>query len=560
MGKASTDAPLTGSAALGYPASYGRTPVKGDSPVASMRLEHRHLARVTVAALVLGTLVLMAYKVRALGYALSDVLPVRQYEVTYALALDGHGGDVRVRTFLPSSDARQAISEERDVSSGLHLSQATDGPNRVATWTGAEVPDGTSIRHTFRVLPHEVVYAIPDDLAVPESYPASAAAWLRPEKEIQVDAPEIAAALARIGADRGTVLERLRRIHDLASGLKQRPFKGTTDALTALRLGEASCNGKSRLFVALARAAGIPARLVGGLILETGTKRTSHQWVEAYVAGHWVPFCPTNHHFASIPERYLTLYYGDEALFRHTADVNFQYRFEIRSELVPSPRAKASFTLLNVWALFDRLKLPFSLLRTILMLPVGALLTVLFRNVVGMPTFGTFLPALLAAAAGQTGAAWGVVAVLVVVAVVATVRGAVSWLELLHSPTLAILLAAVAFTLVGTTMLAERLGIAELTRVTLFPLAVLAICAERFYLSLTEHGPGVAGRELGGTLVVMLACYVVMNSLALQVLVIGFPEVLFLVVAADLYLGRWVGMRLSEYLRFRALLDRGARP
>ena len=65
-------------------------------------------------------------------------------------------------------------------------------------------------------------------------------------------------------------MQRLRRIYDFVSAMPQRPFKGTTDALTALRLGEASCNGKSRLFVALARAAGIPARLVGGLVLETG--------------------------------------------------------------------------------------------------------------------------------------------------------------------------------------------------------------------------------------------------------------------------------------------------
>ena len=56
----------------------------------------------------------------------------------------------------------------------------------------------------------------------------------------------------------------------------------------------------------------------------------------------------------------------------------------------------------------------------------------------------------------------------------------------------------------------------------------------------------------------MLACYVVMNSLALQVLVIGFPEVIFLAVAANIYLGRWVGMRLSEYRRFRGLLEERA--
>jgi hypothetical protein len=525
-----------------------------------MTFSHAHRFAAVAAALVAVPLALMAYKVRALGYSLSDVLPVTQYEVTYDLRFDGHGGDVRIRSFLPSNDAHQQVSEEHDVSSGLHVLQSIDGANRIATWTGAEAPDGARIRHSFKVLPRRMVYVLPADLAVPGEYPASVASALRPEKEIQVDAPEIAATLRRIGAEQGTVAQRLRRIYDFTAGLTPRPFKGTTDALTALRLGEASCNGKSRLFAALARAAGIPARLVGGLILTTGAKKTSHQWVEAYVAGHWVPFCPTNKHFAELPQRYLTLYYGDEALFRHTSDVNFDYRFETRSALVPNPKAKASFVLFDVWGLFDRLRLPFSLLRTILMLPVGALVVVLFRNVIGMPTFGTFLPALLAAAAGETGAGWGVLAVVLVVAAVAAVRAGVQRLELLHSPSLAILLAGVVLSLILIAMAAEKLGVAPLTRVTSFPIAVLAISAERFYLSLTEHGPRDAGKELAGTLAVMLACFVVMNSLALQVLVIGFPEVIFLVVAADLYLGRWVGMRLSEYVRFRHLLGAEVRP
>ncbi len=524
-----------------------------------MTLSHSAKISATAAVLVAVPLALIGYKVRALGYSLSAVVPVTEYEVTYALRFDGHGGDVRIRSFLPSSDAHQLVSEERDVSSGLHASQVVEGANRVATWTGSEVRDRAEIRHSFKVLPHRMEYAIPPELAVPATYPASVAGALRPEKEIQVDAPEIRETLRRIGADGGTLLERLRRIFDLSAGLAPRPFKGTTDALTALRLGEASCNGKSRLFVALARAAGIPARLVGGLIMTPGTKRTSHQWVEAYVAGHWVPFCPTNRHFAELPQHYLTLYYGDEALFRHNSDLNFDYRFETHAALVPNPKAKASFVLFDVWGLFDRLKLPFSLLRTILMLPVGALVVVLFRNVIGMPTFGTFLPALLAAAAGETGALWGIIAVLLVVLAVALVRSGIQRLELLHSPTLAILLGGVVFTLVAIAMLAERTGILPLTKVTMFPIAVLAISAERFYLSLTEHGARDAGKELAGTLTVMLACFTVMNSLALQVLVIGFPEILFLVVAADLYLGRWVGMRLSEYLRFRRLLGPGER-
>ncbi|MBK9033494.1 MAG: transglutaminase [Myxococcales bacterium] len=500
----------------------------------------------------------LALKVVVLGYRLSDILPRTVYRVTLTMRLDGHGRDVKVRTYLPASDDRQTITNEEQSAKELRLGFESDGGNRLAVWTGGGVGDGAEARFSYTVMTEPVRYQLDAGLEVPTAYAESIARYLRPDTAIQVDSPEITELAHRLGADRGDVRARLDRIYGFVSAMPQRPFKGTTDALTALRLGEASCNGKSRLVVALARNVGIPARLVGGLILHRGSKRTSHQWVEVYVGGRWVPICPTNHHFAELPASYLVLYRGDQALFRHTADVNFDYRFGITSERVPSPKAKAAFKVWNVWALFDRLQLPFSLLRTILMLPIGALVVVVFRNVIGMPTFGTFLPALIAASAGETGAGWGVIAVLILVAVVFLARWAVHRLELLHSPTLAILLAAVAVTILSTALVADHLGLPRLTRITMFPLAVMAITAERFYLGMTEQGVRTAVKELLGTLVVMLACFAVMSSLALQVLLIGFPEVLLWVVAANIYLGRWVGLRLSEYLRFRAVLTPGA--
>lgn len=497
---------------------------------------------------------LVASKIYLLGYSFRDVLPRTQYTVALHFFFDGHGGDVRIRTFLPVSDSRQQISDEQNLSPGMHASSEMVGSNRLATWGGARVGENSEIVYRYSVLASAVRYELDDNLPLPSAYPSSVAPYLKPEKDIQVDSPEITKTAAAIGATQGSVTERLRKIYELTSGLRVRPFKGTTDALTALRLGEASCNGKSRLFVALARAVGIPARLVGGFIMKTGSKRTSHQWVEAYVAGHWVPFDPTNGYFAELSPRHLTLYYGDEVLFRHTSDINFKYRFETTAQLVPSPRAKTSFRIFNVWALFERLGLSFLLLRTILMLPIGALVVVLFRNVIGMPTFGTFLPALIAAAAGETGLLWGILGVLTIVAVAALTRWAFHRLELLHSPSLAILLAAVGITMLATALFAEQTGLNSLAYILMFPIAVLAITAERFYLALTEKGPRSAFKDLAGTIVVISACYLVMNSLALQILLIGFPEVLLVVAAMNVYLGRWVGVRLFEYLRFRKIL------
>lgn len=497
---------------------------------------------------------IVSAKIWLLGYSLADVLPRREYTVTFRAELDGNGGEVRVRTFLPVSDDRQQIANEENLTPAFSFTSEMQGRNRVATWQDGGAGQNQQLGYRFSVMSSAVRYELDEDLALPDAYPPSVSPYLKGEDAIQVDAAEIRQTAASIGADLGFVPERLRRIYEMTSGLPQRPFKGTTDALTALRLGEASCNGKSRLFVALARSVGIPARLIGGFVMESGTKRTSHQWVEAYVAGHWVPFDPTNRHFAELPEKYLTLYVGDEVLFRHTADINFKYRFETDTLLVPSPKAKQSFKLFNVWALFERLELSFILLRTILMLPVGALVVVLFRNVIGMPTYGTFLPALIAAASGEAGLWWGVVGVLIVVAVTALARWAFHRLQLLHSPSLAILLAAVAITLLAVSLGADALGLKKLAYVTLFPIAVLAITSERFFLSLTEKGAKTAVKELLGTLVVMAACFVVMSSLALQILLIGFPEFLLVVVALDVYMGRWIGVRLLEYLRFHKLL------
>ncbi|MEM9493188.1 MAG: 7TM domain-containing protein, partial [Myxococcota bacterium] len=424
--------------------------------------------------------------------------------------------------------------------------------------SGGALPDSGTIEYRVSVVTKAVSYRIDPALAVPARYPLAVARHLGATDTMQVDDPAIADLVGTMQLDRGSLLERVGLIYRLTNSLAVRPMRGPTDAVTALRVGEASASGKSHLFVTLARAAGIPARLVGGVILDEERdgelSGVHHQWVELYAAGNWVPFCPTFGHFAELPGTYLTVYRDADALFTHSEDISFRSSVRVSAEIVPTPSALSSFEPFNVWALFQRLGLPFSLLRTMLVLPIGALIVVFFRNVVGIPTFGTFLPALIAAAASETGLLWGMVGILLVMVVVALVRMLLGKLELLHSPTLAILLWAVVMTMLCTSLLADHLGLAELAKISVFPIAVIAIAAERFYLVSYEHGLGRSLKELLGTFVVVGSCYLLMSSLALQLLLSSFPEVLLCVVAANIYLGCWVGMRVSEYLRFRHLL------
>jgi len=59
--------------------------------------------------------------------------------------------------------------------------------------------------------------------------------------------------------------------------------------------------------------------------------------------------------------------------------------------------------------------------------------------------------------------------------------------------------------------------------------------------------------------VVIAGCYVIMDSLFLQSVTLAFPEVLMLVIALNLWLGKWIGLRFSEFIRFRHLIFKEAK-
>ncbi len=524
----------------------------------------RHLAFLVLALLlVLLPAGLMAYKIVVLEYPLGSLIPSLDHKVELSMEVTGHGGDLSVSTYLPVTDPRQTISEEENSSGIFTLGLQNTELNRKATWSAENVEGRHTIRYGYTVHLDGMRYVIPAEMEIPSSYDAELERYLVAEEGMQVDNPLIEEKLRSLFPDKTpTMLEALTTIHrDLQDNFENRDFSGFTDAITALKLGEASCNGKSRLFVALARKLNIPSRLVGGLILNPGSKRTSHQWVEVYVRGHWVPFDTINDHFAEIPANFLTLYYGDLSLFKHTTNINFNYFFKIKNLLTPQKDAlsvlkSSALNVMNFYSLFERVGISQNLLKIILMIPLGALITVIFRNIIGLETYGTFLPALIAAAARETGLFWGMVGFVSIILISYLVRLVLDWLQLLHSPKMGVMLTSVVLIMMTITVVGVQVDLFELAHVTLFPIAILAITAERFAIIETEQGFSKAITMMGTTLLVVSACYAVMDSFFLQSLVIAFPELLLVVIALNIWIGKWIGIRVMEFIRFRRLLFR----
>jgi hypothetical protein len=85
----------------------------------------------------------------------------------------------------------------------------------------------------------------------------------------------------------------------------------------------------------------------------------------------------------------------------------------------------------------------------------------------------------------------------------------------------------------------------------------MTMTIERVSVSWEERGPGYAIRMALGSLVIASLAYLVMKQAHLQHLIFVFPELLLVLFALTLLLGRYSGYRLTELFRFRALAREG---
>lgn len=128
------------------------------------------------------------------------------------------------------------------------------------------------------------------------------ARYLAPEPFIESDDPEIRAeaeaAVRNISGSRARAEQLTRYVNGL---LDKKPTLSLPSAREVLRTKIGDCNEHTALYVAMARALGIPARIAVGLVFVRGAFYY-HAWPEVYVdegggRGYWLPVDPTFNQF-----------------------------------------------------------------------------------------------------------------------------------------------------------------------------------------------------------------------------------------------------------------------
>ena len=260
----------------------------------------------------------------------------------------------------------------------------------------------------------------------------------------------------------------------------------------------------------------------------------------------------------TLPNNYLIWWRGSEPLVTveggNNVDVGFAVkRYYLDTMDIARQRATRDRAVLVDFSLFSLPIQTQAVYSVILMIPLGALMVVLMRNVVGIATFGTFMPVLIALSFRETQLFRGILLFTLLVALGLSIRFLLERLRLLLVPRLSAVLIVVVLLMLLISILTHKLGIETGLSVALFPMVIIAMTIERMSVVWEERGPGEAMRSATGSLVVAVLAYLVMGTNWLEHIVFTFPELLLVVLAAVVLLGRYTGYRLTELKRFSSL-------
>lgn len=219
----------------------------------------------------------------------------------YSFTIRNSGGDrvddATLRVFAPVERTPTQLATRLDASEKFEIVTDSRG-NRTLELSVDLPPYGSKVisiesevRFTSDPLPSP---AVPDDR------------YLRSERFVEVDAPEIQALAQSFGS--GTPEAIARQAYEwVAENIAMRGYVAEDrGAFHALRARAGDCTEAMYLFMALVRARGIPARSVEGFVTRgSGVLRAEelHNWAEYHAAGRWRLADPNQEVFGVSPDR-----------------------------------------------------------------------------------------------------------------------------------------------------------------------------------------------------------------------------------------------------------------
>jgi hypothetical protein len=510
-----------------------------------MRSLTLHL-KVLITVLVLLGVLITAYQIFFLGIPVTEDETDDLWNIDAKVEFVASPKDpVKVQMYVPPLSHDYVSLNESFISNNYGVSVNRVDGNRKVTWSARRASGNQTLY--YRLVLTKRYSSEKPKIKGPtfrDSLPVEG-----PEK---IAAEALMAPIRQHSADVETfVSETIKRVNNL-----------NDDNVKLLLAGDTSVQKKAKVIDLLLSIAHVPLERVQTIRLVADQPQTPELWLRSFNGNDWLYFNPDTGE-QGLPSDRLLWWTGDDNLI--TVDggkkVNVSFSLNnsemnaIRLAKLTDENTDADFLEYSLYGLPLQTQQTFMIM---VMIPIGVLVILVLRNLIGLQTLGTFTPVLIALAFRETQLGFGIVLFTVITALGLSLRSYLEHLKLQMLPRLSVVLTFVVVLIAAISLFSHKLGLERGLSVALFPMVILTMTIERLSITWEERGGGHAMKVAIGTLFAASIAHLLMSVPELVYFVFTFPAVLLILVGFMLAMGRYRGYRLTELVRFKAFVKADA--
>ena len=203
-----------------------------------------------------------------------------------------------------------------------------------------------------------------------------------------------------------------------------------------------------------------------------------------------------------------------------------------------------------------RAGVPANTIILILLLPFLATAAVMIRYVIGLPSLGILFPIALSITLLATGITVGAALLITIILATTIAQMLLKKIRIMHMPKLALSILMVSIFVFATLVIGVSYGQIAVRNLSIFPVLLLILLSERIVAIQLERKLGetllIAGTSIG----LGIIGFYLLSWKLLQDFIILYPEAIFLLIPFNIIVGRYFGLRITEYFRFKDVKER----
>ncbi|KII37078.1 hypothetical protein BOW65_08515 [Pseudomonas koreensis] len=500
--------------------------------------------KILITILVLLGVSVTAYQIFVLGIPVTEDATDDLWNIDAKVEFVASTKDpVKIQMFVPPLSRDYVSLNESFISNNYGVAVNRVDGNRKVTWSARRAKGNQTLYYrlvlTKRYTAEKSKIKGPtfrDSIAIEGPEKIAAEALLAPIRQHSADVETFI----------GEAIKRVNNVND--------------DNVKLLLAGDPSTPHKAKIVELLLSIAHVPVEKVHTIRLVADQPQMPELWLRSFNGNDWLYFNPETGE-QGLPTDRLLWWTGDENLITvdggKKANVTFSLNNSemnaIRLAKLTDENTDANFLEYSLYGLPLQTQQTFMIM---VMIPIGVLVILILRNLIGLQTLGTFTPVLIALAFRETQLGFGILLFTVITALGLSLRSYLEHLKLQMLPRLSVVLTFVVVLIAAISLFSHKLGLERGLSVALFPMVILTMTIERLSITWEERGASHALKVAIGTLFAASLAHLIMTVPELVYFVFTFPAILLILVGFMLAMGRYRGYRLTELVRFKAFLKK----